>query len=491
MKPSTELFDLIKSLSGSEKRYFKLHTSLQQGNKDYLKLFEEIDAQEVYDEKAIKLKFKKDSEVKNITFTKNYLYKLIFKSLNSYNEEKSIDSKLTNILNRCRILLYKALIRQYFKTLKMGKELAVKNERFSYLLEFLEIERQLTKKEELSKNDISKVYIEENDTLDKIRNINEYKRAVNILFKIFRTDGIVRTKNEDEKINQILASVNYPDENKAMSVIAKETYYFALSIANEFKGDFEKAYFYFKKRFQIIDSNTGVFQNSLFNNYKDSFLMMISAASDSGKFTEAENLYKKFIQSFKTSEDQDLDVSFTRFGILLNYVLHTGNKNDFSKHAAKLETYLTKYKDKILINTYCGYFFKLAKFHFITGDYSEALRVINQLFASRHLKYSPFIEPYVRMLNILIHSELGNTKLLNYLISSTSKYLKSRNKLYKTESTVLNYLKKSSQLKNSTPENKTKLLKEFHKTLCKLKKTEFERNAFHYIDYAKWIEKKL
>lgn len=491
MKPTTELFDLIKSLSGSEKRYFKLHTSLQQGNKDYLKLFEEIDSQETYDENAIKRKFKNESSVKNITFTKNYLYKLIFKSLNSYNEEKSIDSKLTNILNRCRILFDKALIQQYFKTLKMGKELAIKNERFSYLLEFLEIERQLVKKEELSKSGISKVYIEENLALDKLRNINEYKRILSVFFKAQRTDGIVRTKTEDDEINNIIASLNYPVENEAMTMIERETYFFAMGIANEFKGDFEKAYFYFKKRFKVIDSNPGVFQNSLFNNYKDSFLMMISGASEAGKYKDAEKMYRNFIQSFKTPEDQDLDVSFTKFGILLNYAFYTGNKNDFSNHAAKLESFLSKFKGKITINTYSGYYFKLAKFHFITGDYDEALRVINLLFASKHLKYSPFIEPHVRMLNILIHYELGNTKLLNYLISSTLKYLKSKSKLFKTESAVLNYLKSSSQLRNSNPESSFKNLKEFYKTLRKLKLTEYEKNAFHFIEYDKWIEEKL
>jgi len=43
MKPSTELFDLIKSLSKSEKRFFKLSSSLQTGDKNYLKIFDAID----------------------------------------------------------------------------------------------------------------------------------------------------------------------------------------------------------------------------------------------------------------------------------------------------------------------------------------------------------------------------------------------------------------------------------------------------------------
>jgi len=50
MKPSTELFELIKSLTASEKRHFKLNASLQKGNKNYIHIFEITDSQNVYDD---------------------------------------------------------------------------------------------------------------------------------------------------------------------------------------------------------------------------------------------------------------------------------------------------------------------------------------------------------------------------------------------------------------------------------------------------------
>lgn len=489
MKPSTDLFDLIKSLTGSEKRYFRLSTSLQQGNKEYLKLFEAVDSQNVYDEKAIRLRFKNESSVKNITFTKNYLQKLIFRSLNSYNEERSIDSQLTNILNRCRILLDKGLIKQYFKTVKLGKQLALKHERFSYVLEFLEIERQLTKKEELSKNDTNDIYIEENNILDKIRKLNESKRAINILFKIQRTRGVVRNKTDDESIDRILQPLSSDTAKNKTSVLETETYYFAMYIANEIKGDHEKAYYFIKKRFQTVKSNKGIFQNSLFNNYKDSYLMMINAASDSGRHKEADEHFRKFISEFGKAAEKDVDVSFTHFDIKLNKAMNTETKTDSVKHFAELERYLERHKNIITINTYNGFYFKLSKYHFLKGEFNEALRILNVLFDSRHLKFSPFIEPYVRMLNILTHYELGNIRLMNYLISSAIKYLKTKNKYYKTETSVLKYLKKAVKLKSS--ESREEALNDFCKEINLLKKTEFEKNAFSYLDYSVWNKRKI
>ena len=77
------LFELIQSLSMSEKRFFKVFSSRHViGNEnDYVKLFDLIQAMDIYDENlVVKAKF-----VKNSSAEKNYLYRLILKSLNAYN----------------------------------------------------------------------------------------------------------------------------------------------------------------------------------------------------------------------------------------------------------------------------------------------------------------------------------------------------------------------------------------------------------------------
>ncbi|MFT6321790.1 MAG: hypothetical protein ACJAT4_002720, partial [Granulosicoccus sp.] len=52
--PSNKLFNLINSLSGSEKRYFKLFVNKNQTGKDnkYTLLFDAVDTQEISDDEA-------------------------------------------------------------------------------------------------------------------------------------------------------------------------------------------------------------------------------------------------------------------------------------------------------------------------------------------------------------------------------------------------------------------------------------------------------
>ena len=74
MKSSDDLYQLIKSLTNNEKRYFKLFASLQSGKKNYLRLFEAMDKQQVYDEGKVKEPFKGEKFINHLPSEKNYLY---------------------------------------------------------------------------------------------------------------------------------------------------------------------------------------------------------------------------------------------------------------------------------------------------------------------------------------------------------------------------------------------------------------------------------
>jgi len=83
MKPSSELFKLIKSLTKSEKRFFKLSSALQAGEKNYLKIFDYIEKQEHYDEDELKDAFVGEVFVKHLPSEKNKHFTANAKSLYS------------------------------------------------------------------------------------------------------------------------------------------------------------------------------------------------------------------------------------------------------------------------------------------------------------------------------------------------------------------------------------------------------------------------
>lgn len=144
-KPSKDLFNLIKSLTVSEKGYFvkfaKRHIIGEENN--YLRLFEAINEQEVYDEDALKDRFKGEKFIKQFTTAKNYLMNMILKSLESYHSEESTSSKIVSLMNQYKILFEKTLFNQAETLLKRAKKLAVETENYTKLIDILRYERSL------------------------------------------------------------------------------------------------------------------------------------------------------------------------------------------------------------------------------------------------------------------------------------------------------------------------------------------------------------
>ena len=143
MRASSELFDLIQSLTKSEKRFFKLSSSLQSGDKNYLKLFDQIDKQSEYNEDEIKEVFKNESFIKHLPSEKNHLYKVILKSLRSFHSDRSISSVLRQEIKNIEILFQKALYKECGKFITRAKKKAYDHEKFYYLFELISWEKNL------------------------------------------------------------------------------------------------------------------------------------------------------------------------------------------------------------------------------------------------------------------------------------------------------------------------------------------------------------
>ncbi|MBK6611564.1 MAG: hypothetical protein IPG29_11960 [Sphingobacteriales bacterium] len=73
MQKSEPLFDLIKSLTKSEKRFFKIYSSRHViGNENnYVKLFDAINQQPIYNETALLQRFKNTKICQKIVGGKN------------------------------------------------------------------------------------------------------------------------------------------------------------------------------------------------------------------------------------------------------------------------------------------------------------------------------------------------------------------------------------------------------------------------------------
>jgi len=92
-------------------------------------------------------------------------------------------------------------------------------------------------------------------------------------------------------------------------------------------------------------------------------------------------------------------------------------------------------------------------------------------------------------MNLVIHFELKNFELLRYLLISTYRFLYKREKLFKVELLVLEFIRKLPKVKNE--HELSFLFIRMQKELKKLKPDKFEKNAFEYFDFSQWVNSKV
>ena len=103
---SDDLFRLIKSLTKSEKGYFKKFAAKNTaGSKqNYLVLFDAIDDMETYDEDLLRKKLKNEQFLKQLAVYKVYLFNLILKALHLYGTVDNSTTRVKDLIDNAKML---------------------------------------------------------------------------------------------------------------------------------------------------------------------------------------------------------------------------------------------------------------------------------------------------------------------------------------------------------------------------------------------------
>lgn len=153
--PPDDLFELIKTLSKTEKRYFSVEA--QKGNKGandvntQLILFDILKSLEEYDEEKVKKQLyrklgrgpKTDKFINRLALEKLHLYQAILKEIRNYNSKSSDYIQLKDALIDAKHLLEKGLYSQSAKLLRKAKRIATEYHNQLALLEINRAERSL------------------------------------------------------------------------------------------------------------------------------------------------------------------------------------------------------------------------------------------------------------------------------------------------------------------------------------------------------------
>jgi tetratricopeptide (TPR) repeat protein len=482
MKPSNELFELIKSLTKSEKRFFKMVSSLQSGDKNYVRIFDTIDVCDEYDEDAVKAEFKGEKFVKHFPSEKNHLYKLLLKSLRQFHADNSISGILRQEIKNIEILFKKALYKECGKFVQRAKKLAAEHEKFYYLFELINWEKQLLE-EEFETGDFDKdldaLISEELSCIEKLRNLAEYQMIYSRVNYVIRRGGYARNEDERKIIREIENYHLIKGKNTAISSRASSICYYIKGVCAAFNRDHAEALVNFNKVKSIINNNPQL-KPDLASRYIRTLLLILNSHIEENRFSDA----REILNEIEYLKDEP---GFDSTNIQLKLV-----SGDYRKAIAivpEITRMLARQMDKMNKEQVVEFYYNLAGTYFMAGDYKESLQWLNKVLNDNEKQLRRDIYNYSRVVNLVIHYELGNFDLLEYVIKSTARYLSRDDKDLQAEKVLVNHLRKLIKL--DSEKKKLDAFRQMKKELEELFVDKKEEVFLNYFDVMAWIESKI
>lgn len=229
-KPGTDLFELIKSMSGREKGYFRRHSRAYSDKSDrtYLLLFDAIDAQDVYDEAAI-LAACPQILPRQLPNLKRYLDSAILTVLEKYHATDDPVHRIWKDIRQIEILLRKRLLKQATRLHRRAKRNAAKYEVFPAQLELINMERRLLMHSPFGKK-LERQYhallAEEADVLARCQSVHKYRGLMLPVTLTVRKGNAAVSGKDRAVLEAIMDDPEFTDDKQPLTFRTVNSMYF-------------------------------------------------------------------------------------------------------------------------------------------------------------------------------------------------------------------------------------------------------------------------
>lgn len=493
---SDTLFVLIKSLSKSEKRYFKVYTNRHTNDKKNVSniVFDYMLNMDIYDEEKLLKHFKNEFFINKFSITKHRIYIQILNSLDSFHSKSSVEAELYRTLHHADILYNKGLYIQTEKLLNNAKKKAVKFNFKHLQLTIIDKQKRLFEKNgyaNLKSNDIISIFDEEQSLNNSNNNYAALWKVKSLLIKRINELGNIRCEKEIAELRIIISPI-YELTLQDHELENNYLYHHILSAFNFAILDLEKTYIHLKDLLELFETNHHFIQESL-NNYFSAITNYIYVCIKTDRLDIANNYLNQFIElenEFAENIDMEIKYFSSRYSLELFLMLEKGNYDDSEKVIEQINNGIEKYGDKINLIRQAYLNFQIAVIYLSQDNHEMALKWINKILNDSNLNQKLDIYSFAHLIQLIIHFELKNYRYLPYVISSTKRFLKSKSRLYKFEEVFLKLIQK---VKHEYM-NKLDLEDVFisvEKEITNLKTDKFEKIVFEYFDFSAWLKSKI
>ncbi|WP_033961154.1 hypothetical protein [Psychroserpens jangbogonensis] len=488
------LFLLVKSLTKSEKRQFKLYVGRLDVNQDskFLNLFNFLDKSKTYDEAAIlKRGIVKKQQLANV---KAHLYKQILISLKLNPSHQNIRSQIREQLDFASILYHKGLYKQSLKILDKSKEVAIQNEEKTLAYEIVELEKiiesQYITRRINARTDELIIQAEELSSLNEIA--SKLSNLSLQLYSIILKTGYAKNENESKDIinyfNDRLPEFNIKNLGFREKLWLFNAYLWYSFLLQDFRNCYRYALKWvdlFYEQPQMITVNPVFFLKG--NNY---LLEALFFVGNKEKFQYHLLKFQNISSEKKFPKDENVEaLTFLYLNLnSINLYFIDGSFQEGVRIIPKIENELDTFKDRLDDHHVMIFYYKFANIHFGYGNNKECIFYLDKIISNKSFLIREDLQCFARILNLVAHYEAGLDTNIEPLLKSTYKFLIKTNDLYEVQKEMIKFLR---GLQYIYPQDIKKAFETLRDSLKKYEDHPYERRAFLYLDVISWLECKI
>lgn len=488
------LFILIKSLSRSEKRQFKLYANRLDVNENakFLLLFNLLDKMDDYNEDTIlKSKIVTKLQLSNL---KAHLYKQILISLRMNPVNQNIRILIREQLDFATILYHKGLYKQSLKILEKAKIIALENQEKNIAYEIVELEKVIESQyitrsivgraDELTLQ--AKELSQQNVITSKLSNLSLQ------LYSIMLKSGYAKS---DAEMTAITEYFNNELPNYSISDLdfREKLWLYKAHLWHSFLiQDFLSCYKYSKKWVDLFyDNSKMIYLNPVW------YIKGVNYLLECLYLIKHKTFFKESLEKLETTIHHESFPKNDNINILIFLCIYNSKFNlhflegNFADGVYLIDEVLKKIKkdsDKIDEHHIMVFYYKIACLYFGLGNTLKCIEFLQKIIDNKNLSMREDLMCFARVLSLVAHYEACLDYKLEIQLKSTYKFLIKMNDLHEVQREMIKFLR---NLGSIYPHQLKGEFKKLHVRLKQYENHPYEKRAFLYLDILSWLESKI
>lgn len=457
--PSDKLYRLIRSLTPLEKRYFKIFV---RGKTDrdskYLRLFVLIEgATDFDDEKFCKKIYKSQpQDGKKYPELKAYLYDLVLKSLQFFDEQRSTDARVGHLLQSVAVLFKRGFYDDCRESLHKAEKIAREFELFDRQLDILRWEKQLayTRMDvDFLQKELANLHEQENRALQHLTDLTTARQAFFLTYANVKREAQHRNADAShletafEKQQRELFAKPAHELSHRAQVLRLRTQNLTFYAAMQTQPFYETG----KQLIELLESKPHFLKENL-SDYIASLSNLILSCGLLKKYDEVQQCLAKLRHLEPLTEDDRRKIHRQYYTNMFALSIFTG---DFEEGRREMERHL---QESASLNPHeyetASFYFQYCCICFGVGDFDGALDWLNRWLNQPRTVEREDLQSAARMLELALHFELNNQVLLESLVRSAPRFLQRKNRLFELEKCFIHGINDLLRVRNRREQKK-------------------------------------